>query len=499
MPQRILTVLVLVLVVLCCGLTVFAWQTHVRSLSLQQDLMARLAELADRREHVSTSIGPPTPAEWNRLTVQCVYDQPDGESVEGIKVSLRGTSDNTKSIPFMEEMTDSEGRVDFGLVLYGNYELRAATEDQRGYHEVISVRPGQDKAMEIVCPRPGKLAEVGFRISPDLDIDGSLWVNGFLRLRAGSHRKVWRAFGQEAIPFVMRPDGLVCTDPDVFDKSRVENLEDSREAHPDDVRLTSGVARFARFRRRFPEDLSWSETVQLPPGDYAIEVSEAGLTDSSDPTGQSMLSHFALPGYGIETNLEAASPYYRGEDDLWPVHLGRPAEIEIPPPDNWKLLEIATRLPEGMELQSVYVALPHDSEVLKFWEQVWDHDSAIRSFDLLTRVHVEDGDEAAESDAELALELADVCRHVQSGGLVVESSPRSRPQHMAKLWLFLRPGERRVVQTLTEVLVRPSRDKIVIDRSRLAETYRYIVDLETPLSDRPILADPLATLTEAAE
>ncbi|MCA9056381.1 MAG: hypothetical protein KDA75_21280, partial [Planctomycetaceae bacterium] len=459
MSQRLLTAMVLVLAVLCVGLTVFAWQTHVRSArSLElmeqqrvqtEEVMRHLAQLANRPEPAAT--GPQAPAEWNRLTVKCVYDEPGGEPAEGVTVIVWGDSDNTKAIPPMQETADATGRIDFGLVLFGRYKLRAETTDQLQCGREFSVHPGRDQELEIVCPRAGVRTEVRLVAEPGQSTADGLLLMGVLTPRPTPEREEWMTSIDEPIPFVIRPDGRICIDRTTDETATGENLEVLRKQFPDDATLTTGLTRLAGWRTRFADTVEWTETVSIRPGYYIAETYSSGVSDPADPSGQTMLSGFTVPGFDGNAVDQPVSSAPRYSERSQSVQLGKRSTVPVPLPDDWRQTDLARRLPEGMQVQGVRINFSRQVCPPVAWKSVWEEPVGLHSYELLhyrpvsTEERVETTADYTES-ATPDVELVEICSQIEGTGFVVERRPQGSQDPVGRLWLFLRPQERRMLQ-----------------------------------------------------
>ena len=172
MGQRILTLLA---VAACCTMAFLTWQMLTQMQGMQRDLLAEsqaqntrlleqfqalVGEIRDDAENAA-------PAEWVPLTVQCTFDSEDGPPAAGVKVAFHGVGDQTKQIPGDVQTSDDNGMIDFGKVLYGYYGL--SCEMPIGILTIphVSLRPGQEKTVTIVCPSaPPSPGEVKFDIEP---------------------------------------------------------------------------------------------------------------------------------------------------------------------------------------------------------------------------------------------------------------------------------------------------------------------------------------------
>ncbi|MEZ5940663.1 MAG: hypothetical protein R3C18_04680 [Planctomycetaceae bacterium] len=160
MSQRVQTISVVVGVLVVVGMFFLMWgelrnsraQLNAQldeSRSMQKQLMDELSRVRQQPQAVVA----PQPAEWNNLSVVCVSADDEETPLEGVEVSLSTFSKNTAGIPPSEEVTDATGRIDFGQVLYGQYVLNSYTPNGFTKTMTVSVRPGQDKTVRVVCPK----------------------------------------------------------------------------------------------------------------------------------------------------------------------------------------------------------------------------------------------------------------------------------------------------------------------------------------------------------
>jgi hypothetical protein len=299
MSQRLTAIAIGLLTLLCVGLFLFTWQSqsaHRVMIEQQQAtvqrLMEKLTELANRPE------GGPVesrPAEWNHLTIRCVYDRSGGEPAPGVRVKVTPASTNASGLPPIDAVADAAGQIDCGFVLYGQYrlEVRAHDEPYR-WHQTISVLPGRDHDMELVCPRPGELAV----ITPTLQMEPALpfaWADKWwvlYELVAGNTKPPdgqWYAAGQsELIHLVRRPDGefLASVGEEWL---RWEKIEPPPQPEANDLR------QYAQAAVTIRGDAPWSNTIRLPPGGYHIRDVTVGVTVEAPTPDVQLLCRLAPP------------------------------------------------------------------------------------------------------------------------------------------------------------------------------------------------------------
>jgi hypothetical protein len=120
-------------------------------------ILERLGTLAARQEaHKSL--------DWNPVKFQFVTGNENGPPAKGFKATL--ASPDT-SMPQLEEVSNDEGLIDFGLVRYGGYTLSlvAPWGETTTFGSLgVTVRPGQVHSQTIVCPPQPVLADVKFEI-----------------------------------------------------------------------------------------------------------------------------------------------------------------------------------------------------------------------------------------------------------------------------------------------------------------------------------------------
>ena len=113
-----------------------------------------------------TSAENEAPPEWVPLTVKCTFDTEDGPPAAGVKVELRGNTDRTVGIGG-DLTSDATGVVNFGKVLYARYDISCTMPNGMSLRQSVSARPGQEKAVTIVCPSsPPPSGAVKFDIEP---------------------------------------------------------------------------------------------------------------------------------------------------------------------------------------------------------------------------------------------------------------------------------------------------------------------------------------------
>lgn len=192
MNQRLTIAVLVVLVLMSGGMFVISWQSlganreMVReSHELNRELVGELHNLA--AASAARPPAPAQPAEWNRLQVRCVLDTEEGPPVEGVEVRMESRSENTKGIPPVQETTDADGMIDFGLVLYGVYELNITAPNGERNARNVNIHPGMDRTETIVCPSPTVETTASFQVElpesvpiPD-ELRDRIWLWCYLR------------------------------------------------------------------------------------------------------------------------------------------------------------------------------------------------------------------------------------------------------------------------------------------------------------------------------
>ncbi|MCA9029446.1 MAG: hypothetical protein KDA66_01480, partial [Planctomycetaceae bacterium] len=207
MSQRVQTISVVVGVLVVVGMFFLMWGELRNSraqlnaqLDESRDMQKQLMDELTRVRQQPQAAVAAQPAEWNNLSVLCVTAGEQELPLEGVKVSFRPSSEHTTGIPPAEEVTDATGRIDFGQVLYGQYTFTFTTSN--GFIKImnVSVRPGQDELVKIVCPTgdgevplklmapqrmPGLLApspetrehiQRALSLNPEIPIEKQIWT-----------------------------------------------------------------------------------------------------------------------------------------------------------------------------------------------------------------------------------------------------------------------------------------------------------------------------------
>ncbi len=287
MSQRITVAALALLAAMSAGMFVLTWQ----SLATSRDVAAQ-AQAANREllaEMRALLAGRPTepaataqPAEWNSLKVKLVWDTEDGSPAEGVRVLLTPNSENTKGIPSAEEVSRSDGVIDFGLVLFGSYELRALTPHDERHTRPISVRPGQDKLEVIVCPSQAQ---------PDADVRVQVAWPGDAGIPEDALGALWcrcsfRALGRRIADqpwFQLSPDGSFDGEVTLLVNGRGEvfAVDETWQVVAIRGRTPGSTSRLAA-----PQDIGLAATTYLAAGDWRLD--ELHVATESDKDGRRM-------------------------------------------------------------------------------------------------------------------------------------------------------------------------------------------------------------------
>lgn len=316
MSQRITTVAIILLTLLCGGLFLFTWQSQTANRELIQQQQATMAEFVQNLKDLRDSAAITQPTEWNRLTVRCVYDKSGGEPVAGAKLNLTSHSEGTRDMPPLTETARTDGSVDFGKLRYGQYTLRVDVQDKLTLSQIVSIRVGQDAELEIICPRPDAKASLTVRLNSDVpipeDLSPNLWFGFSAKVVPAEESHVWttQETGDLDEPFffiVIRPDGhsvvsLLSTQrPDWF---RYEEISQNPNS---ETSATDAMSRWSQYRITYAPDAPWSETVQLPPGKYELSPASVYWTDPTDPTGNTRLDTIYVPELYVPSPAQGQS------------------------------------------------------------------------------------------------------------------------------------------------------------------------------------------------
>jgi hypothetical protein len=227
---------------------------------------------------------------------------------------LNGESENTKGIPQSVEFTGENGEIDFGLVLYGVYELRVTATTGETHERSVSVRPGMDRTETIVCPsQPPAETTASFEVSlpdsvpvPD-ELRDRLWLLCTLENRgrdiSGTH---WDP-SQTGLD-VSRRQFLIR----VADGEAAE-WDPAWWARTAGVKLQEPVELPRSLRPLYvPENLTTTKSVPCHAGEYRVQGAYA-LVELLDETPQAEVRVFAHP----RNNLNLNGSQKPGWSDPW--------------------------------------------------------------------------------------------------------------------------------------------------------------------------------------
>lgn len=276
MMQRITTVLLFVLV-LGCGALLYSMNNTLQNSRMHQAVM--LQELMQLKALGTPEPVKNQPTEWNNLSVKIVYDDEAKTPVAGAVVKCSGQTEHTKTIPTSQLMSNEQGEVDFGLVLYGQYSI--SLEVPNGVetkNHIAAVRPGKDELFEVVVPKSATRPVKFTRILPEKLFDDSgiqssrLWYHVHLRLsenvtgRRDNGTVSWNARQSEAAKkqeFFISQDGVI-------EASKLTAIEPQDrllgQINSEDQR----IHRFSLNRWLIPVDVAPSDTAEVSIGKYSF-------------------------------------------------------------------------------------------------------------------------------------------------------------------------------------------------------------------------------------
>jgi hypothetical protein len=345
MSQRLLTAALVVVTLLCVGLFLLNWQVMSanRALAEQQQLMnesfmKQIRQLAERPAAEAEKSS--APSEWNRLTVKCMYD--GGEPASEVKVRVESSSDNTKGIPSMTKVTGPDGELDFGQVLYGEYRIEVQAGEFEKTLLSVAVHPGEDRHVEIICPRPGSLARVNLQLKADPplpeELQGRLWTLLSV-IPQDEYVNHWADYADfPPVQVLMRPDGKLLSGEKVPECVSMSQEPAHDAVHP-----------LMTHRMSIPMAAKWSETIELPYKTYDVQVLATGFSPGDD--ADSVLFHLEAEAPDPEElsparrSMEGAGEFRADlETAAWQVSLTR---------NDWQETWLALTLPSDMVLLSV--------------------------------------------------------------------------------------------------------------------------------------------------
>jgi hypothetical protein len=183
--HRITLAASLVVAVACLFVAGMSWQMSQQNRDANGAILDKLSFLAtQQQQHQSL--------DWNPMKVRLVTGSEEGPPAVGVKARLDGAVSggfgggavkNTSSsmMPMLEEVSDADGYVDFGLVRYGTYHLSLVCPWQESGSISLTVRPGQTFSKTIVCPTEPEKVNLALQIDMPEDLkQRELWVCGVI-------------------------------------------------------------------------------------------------------------------------------------------------------------------------------------------------------------------------------------------------------------------------------------------------------------------------------
>ena len=194
MSQRILTGGAVVMAV--CGFIVvgLVWSMMKESQAFNSQMMAQMAEMANRPEPVTTDEvnqqilkqleqlnqnrpvkQDPVATGMNQLTFQLVAEDQDERPPRHFVGTLTKSGDRAEEFT-LEAVSNGRGMLDFGKLPWGKYRLSMKAPWGETLHQNVYVIPGRDMTDEIVCPtdKP-EVVSVRFRLNWPEGVDSEDW------------------------------------------------------------------------------------------------------------------------------------------------------------------------------------------------------------------------------------------------------------------------------------------------------------------------------------
>ncbi|MEZ6055693.1 MAG: hypothetical protein R3C01_03220 [Planctomycetaceae bacterium] len=414
MKQK-LNLSLLLLTLVCGGLFYLNWQSIRDNRDIAERQRAENAALLKELVGLKSSLAaipsqtapqsPAQPAEWNRLIVQCFYDDAKTEPAPGVSVKVHGLSDNTKAIPAMSEETEADGAIDFGLVLYGLYYVQLETSEHLVLGNRVSVYPGKDRVLSLTVPRPDQVGRVTLKRedSPDSEMPASLrermWyfidVNQVYDDNSSSR---WESNGLTDYRVVIRPDGKYYREakvaPTQMEQARnsSQEVEGSRsidwgglDPKTSSIQFTpfsdaaaagsiqrdknAPIGRYADIRVTISEEAEWTDELWLPIGNYRFTLSGTAVTNPSDESGLSCLFGVTIPTDTLNTeNIRELTGKKDKKFAVQYIDGLAPASITLSIDRlSWLDYHYAEQIPLGMTLTFIPIQL--DAPLPADWKQ----------------------------------------------------------------------------------------------------------------------------------
>ena len=316
MTQKLLTAIVVLLVV-GMGYMLYAMNSVLsdsrdyqamlatqlnESQQRQEDLMTRLLTATESRSDANSS---KQPSEWNNLSVKVVYDDEEQTPVVGAKVSFQGRNDQAKSIPPGEEMTNSNGIADLGMVIYGQYWISVVAPNGVQVESFeTSVRPGADRLFEIEMPN-SPTVPIKFEIaatdqlSEGLSIDASrIWYLVTATKSGGtSNFPKWQSTDKryQYTSFLLSSEGIAKTNPLANNQNRNFEFVNPEERFDGLVsEEDKKIHRHSQDRILIKMPMNFSDSFEMPFGHHQyIQIQTYVEMDLSD--GRKILTAVSDP------------------------------------------------------------------------------------------------------------------------------------------------------------------------------------------------------------
>ncbi len=397
MTQRTQTTALVVVALVAIAMFFLMWQQTganrqliADNQKLQTALLEQLDKLANRPEPAPAAVST-APSEWNRLKVVCRWDTDSGAPAADVRVRVVGASDNVTGIPPIDQQSNSDGQVDVGLLLYGQYQLTAETPAGLIYETLISMHPGTDSTITLACP--SGLGETAIKLTGfqeplqailkqyenlgeqlGLPADKPLEEQIWLKMIAQDRHRTKDAKWHRAMPNEDKANWTI-----FYINAAGDVRISSQDVLSEQVAPITGFSRISEHAVRLPTPVS-----AIPVGTYGWAYSTLYISDPGDPTGERIVG-ISLPQVdGPSSTREAKLPTIKSALGTIPFALvgdqmpeaaagGFTVEwraentIEVPPEyvqhfsTCLKYAVLAQRIPQGMSVVPIPVAeLPAD-------------------------------------------------------------------------------------------------------------------------------------------
>jgi len=176
MKDRIMIAAMIVSVVTCLAVGVFAWMTVQQGREANQAILAELKSLSKPAEPSEI------PGDWSKVTFRCVVGDRQGRPAVGVKLSLGGAMEAQTPNKTLFKQTDSEGKVTFGPMPAGEYWWGAQFAGLAGdhvsgaqhlgfsLHESITLYPTRNQEVVVVFPSSDAFTDIAFAVDWPADL-----------------------------------------------------------------------------------------------------------------------------------------------------------------------------------------------------------------------------------------------------------------------------------------------------------------------------------------